>query len=75
MKGRSCIQALIVTLQVAKDLSPSFAALQPALARPGLQACYHLPFEFARAVRGGVQRLLREHLLPRLAAQVRQCAR
>eukprot|EP00891_Asterochloris_glomerata_P000268 jgi/Astpho2/268/Aster-02159 len=55
--------------QVAKDLSPSFAALQPALARPGLQACYHLPFEFARAVRGGVQRLLREHLLPRLAAQ------
>ena len=57
-------------LRLARELSPWFEALQPALEKHHLQHLYRLPFEFARAIRAAVYLLLKEHLLPRLEAQV-----
>lgn len=57
-------------LRTTRELSSWLEVLQPALEKHQLHHMYHMPFEFARAVRAAVHKLLRDHLLPRLEAEV-----
>jgi hypothetical protein len=42
-------------LRLARALAPATTPLQAALEPHGLERAYHVPLEFARAVRGAVQ--------------------
>ncbi|KAK9817674.1 hypothetical protein WJX72_000495 [[Myrmecia] bisecta] len=53
-------------LRLTRQLAPLLEPLQPSLAAHNLEHAYHLPFEFARALRVAVQAILKDHVLPRL---------
>ncbi|BDA46253.1 probable RAD50-interacting protein 1 [Coccomyxa sp. Obi] len=54
-------------LRLVRQLAPATAPLQAALEVHGLGQVYHVPLEFARAIRNAVKGILREHVYPRLA--------
>ncbi|KAK9906635.1 hypothetical protein WJX75_005264 [Coccomyxa subellipsoidea] len=54
-------------LRLVRQLAPATAPLQAAVEVHGLGDVYHVPLEFARAIRGAVKGILRDHVYPRLA--------